>query len=60
MTIQANADEVIGRKGVSHSHHEFGQSLMQTQERGVFLIPTTQAILVAEVSFEANAQFWRV
>ncbi|CAK9787021.1 putative actin monomer binding protein [Cutaneotrichosporon oleaginosum] len=32
MTIQANTDEVIGRKG----------------ERGVFIIPTTQAILVAE------------
>ncbi|BEI91554.1 uncharacterized protein CcaverHIS019_0403740 [Cutaneotrichosporon cavernicola] len=32
MTIQANPDEVIGRKG----------------ERGVFLIPTTQAILVGE------------
>lgn len=34
MTIQANPDEVIGRKG----------------ERGVFIIPTTQAILVGEVS----------
>lgn len=32
MTIQANPDEVIGRKG----------------ERGVFIIPTTQAILVGE------------
>ncbi|KAL7420396.1 profilin, required for normal timing of actin polymerization in response to thermal stress [Cryptotrichosporon argae] len=32
MCIQANPDEVIGRKG----------------ERGVFVVPTTQAILVAE------------
>lgn len=32
MAIQATPDEVIGRKG----------------ERGVFIIPTTQAILVAE------------
>ncbi|RSH84044.1 profilin, required for normal timing of actin polymerization in response to thermal stress [Saitozyma podzolica] len=32
MTIKAEPDEVIGRKG----------------ERGVFLVPTTQAILIAE------------
>lgn len=32
MTIQANSDEVIGRKG----------------ERGVFIIPTTKAVLVGE------------
>ncbi|RSH78073.1 profilin, required for normal timing of actin polymerization in response to thermal stress [Apiotrichum porosum] len=32
MAIQANPDEVIGRKG----------------ERGVFIIPTTQAILIGE------------
>lgn len=35
MVIRADADEVIGRKG----------------ERGVFVIPTKQAILVGEVSF---------
>ncbi|ODN73669.1 hypothetical protein L202_07216 [Cryptococcus amylolentus CBS 6039] len=39
MTIQANEDEVIGRKG----------------ERGVFVIPTTQAILVAEYDTPISA-----
>ncbi|OCF34571.1 profilin [Kwoniella heveanensis CBS 569] len=39
MCIQANPDEVIGRKG----------------ERGVFLIPTTQAILVAEYDAPVSA-----
>ena len=34
MAVRADSDEVIGRKG----------------ERGVFIIPTVQAILVAEVS----------
>ncbi|WVF66789.1 hypothetical protein IAT40_001531 [Kwoniella sp. CBS 6097] len=39
MCIQANPDEVIGRKG----------------ERGVFIIPTTQAILVAEYDAPVSA-----
>ncbi|WVQ82821.1 hypothetical protein IAT38_004953 [Cryptococcus sp. DSM 104549] len=39
MCIQANEDEVIGRKG----------------ERGVFIIPTTQAILVAEYDAPTSA-----
>lgn len=34
MAVRADADEVVGRKG----------------EKGVFIIPTQQAILVAEVS----------
>ncbi|WWC67358.1 uncharacterized protein I206_101266 [Kwoniella pini CBS 10737] len=39
MTLQATPDEVIGRKG----------------ERGVFIIPTTQAILVAEYDAPISA-----
>ncbi|WVQ94401.1 hypothetical protein IAU59_001480 [Kwoniella sp. CBS 9459] len=39
MCIQATPDEVIGRKG----------------ERGVFIIPTTQAILVAEYDAPVSA-----
>jgi len=37
MAVRADADEVIGRKG----------------ERGCFIIPTQQAILVAEVSLSS-------
>jgi hypothetical protein len=64
MTIKAEPDEVIGRKGVSAARRNClslgirsirsrpGDVLMliATQERGVFLVPTTQAILIAEVS----------
>ncbi|KAK8844811.1 hypothetical protein IAR55_006661 [Kwoniella newhampshirensis] len=39
MTIQANPDEVIGRKG----------------ERGVFIFPTNQAILIAEYDAPTSA-----
>ncbi|OCF72371.1 profilin [Kwoniella mangroviensis CBS 8886] len=39
MTLRADADEVIGRKG----------------ERGVFIIPTNQAILVAEYDAPTSA-----
>jgi hypothetical protein len=55
MTIKAEQDEVIGRKGVSavrrfyawSGHRKPANNL--SQERGVFIIPTTQAILVGEV-----------
>ncbi len=58
MTIQANSDEVIGRKGVGLcrlAKFWWIWTLTSVQERGVFIIPTTQAILVAEVSQETRA-----